>query len=93
MGKNTQRKRSQRFIETDFDLLFCLSSNLNLPLEYIAALSQATMKVGPVHDKTYCFDMMIDTDPSLGIPHFIKQMEHFLTFIQNNSTSHGAKAV
>ncbi|MDX1666858.1 MAG: hypothetical protein R3350_06505 [Saprospiraceae bacterium] len=50
----------QRFIENPFDILLVAYPSTTPHSEYIAALSRATLRVGPVTENTYCYELMID---------------------------------
>lgn len=66
------------FISTPFDLLITLDTDAKLYAEYVAALSEAHLRVGPYTPKTYCYDLMIDAGPKTKLSFFIKQMELLL---------------
>ena len=66
------------FISQPFDILINAYIKQCLPLEYIAALSKAKLRVGNYfHDKTYCFDLMIDTN-NKDLNYFLTQTNHYL---------------
>ena len=70
------------FIQRKFDILINLSVKEIVPLEYIAALSQAKFRVGPYEkDKTYCYDLMIDTQGRNDLNYLIEQVKHYLHLI------------
>jgi hypothetical protein len=73
------------FMGNNFDLLIGIYEGNNLPLEYIAALSKAHLRVGPYTDNTYCYDLMIDTDKR-NLENYIKQVEFYLK--KMNSDKH-----
>jgi Family of unknown function (DUF6913) len=73
----------EKFINTTFDLLIGIYEGNNLPLEYIAALSKAHLRVGPYTDNTYCYDLMIDTDKR-DLKNYIKQVEFYLKKMNSN---------
>lgn len=68
----------KKFLDQKFDLLFVLKPQVDMHMEYIAALAYAYLKVGPCTDNTYGFDLMIDADPSQPLSHFISQVEQLL---------------
>ncbi len=80
----------QSFINTDFDLLIGVYVGNNLPLEYIAALSKAHLRVGPYTDNIYCYDLMIDTDRQ-NLDNYIQQMEFYLK--RMNTDKHETAAI
>ncbi len=66
------------FLARPVDVLIALPP-AQLPwLEYIAALSTAHLKVGPVTNHTDCFDVMIDMPANNDIRQFIRQVEQLL---------------
>lgn len=75
----------QSFIKERFDLLVNLYTKPSLPLEYIAALSEAKYKVGRyIEDKTYCFDLMVYLDEQKNLGSMIKEVDHLLTEINKH---------
>ena len=78
------------FNRNTFDLLIGIYQGDNLPLEYIAALSKAHLRVGPYTDNTYCYDLMIDTNKR-DLEDFIKQLEFYLS--RMNSSKHEAATI
>ena len=75
----------ESFMKERFDLLVNLYTRPCLPLEYIAALSEARYKVGRyIEDKTYCFDLMVYLDEQKGLGNMIKEVDHLLTEINKH---------
>ncbi|MDX1939387.1 MAG: hypothetical protein SFU99_02485 [Saprospiraceae bacterium] len=64
----------KEFTQQSFDWLLILSSYTKSYFEYIAAASNASLRVGPVTENTFCYDIMIDTG-SADLKQFIEQME------------------
>ncbi|MEL6925503.1 MAG: hypothetical protein AAFO94_15765, partial [Bacteroidota bacterium] len=62
------------FMDQSFDVLLNLYLKPTLTLEYIAALSKATFRVGPVSNNTDCYDLMVQTDQQKDLRHFIQQV-------------------
>lgn len=78
----------QQFMNTPFDYLICLHTTESLPLEYVASLSKAQMRVGQyTPNKTHCYDLMIDTAQSKDLKNLVGQMDYFLKII--NKKKHG----
>jgi len=73
-----------------FDFLICIYQKECLPIEYIAALSKAQMRVGPYTDNTYCYDLIIDTTKNDSTKHFLKEVEFYLHKINN---THAANSI
>ena len=76
------------FIKQDFDLLMNINTESLIHTEYIAALSNAKLRVGPFTTHTYCYDLMIDLSPNAGLKPFIEQAETLLgkTNVQHEAT-------
>lgn len=67
------------FLETPFDILMALHINTVPQLEYIAALSHASFRVGRYDDsKIECYDLMIDNANNKNLQHFIQQVDKHL---------------
>ena len=76
---------AQEFMEKDFDVLINLSLDETVPLEYIAALSNAKFRVGPFTERTVCYELMIDVTKSKGLDAFIHQAQFFLEKMNKTS--------
>ncbi|MFC2101376.1 DUF6913 domain-containing protein [Bacteroidota bacterium] len=77
--------RVNDFISTEYDLLIDLTREDDLPLKFIAGLSRARCKVGKFSEKNNSYyDLMIKADPSISVSEFIKQIQHYLTIIQQH---------
>lgn len=68
----------EKYSNRVFDFLICIYPNECLPIEYIAALSKAHMRVGPYTNNTYCYDLIIDTTKNNSIKHFLKEVDFYL---------------
>ncbi|MGK0366134.1 MAG: hypothetical protein ACI85O_003205 [Saprospiraceae bacterium] len=68
----------QEFMKKDFDILINLSLDETVPLEYIAALSNAKFRVGPFTERTVCYELMIDVTKRKSLDAFIHQAQFFL---------------
>lgn len=66
------------FMKQPFDLLFFLGQKTALWSEYISALSNAQLRIGPPTEHTYAYDLMIEVPDSAGLSAFITQMENLL---------------
>lgn len=71
------------FIEAPLDLLIHLNLSTNLHSESIAALSNASLKVGPVTENVHCYDLMIDPGKNQDLSDFINQVEQLLQKTNN----------
>ncbi|MEM1323700.1 MAG: hypothetical protein AAGG75_25795 [Bacteroidota bacterium] len=79
------------FIKQPFDVLMTLNQSASMALEYISALSRAQLRVGPYTEKTYCYDLMIETKDQQDLPNFIKEVEFYLN--RMNSSTHENAAI
>lgn len=71
-----------KFAAKKFDILLCLFTGDVLPLEYVAAISQANMRVGRYSDdKVHCYDLMIDTLANEDLKYLVKQADHFIKIV------------
>lgn len=68
-------KNVEYFLQSTYDILITLNPLTHLHTEYIAALANAHLKVGPVTGNVYCYDMMIDVNNKNNIGDFIREME------------------
>jgi hypothetical protein len=85
----------ETYANRPFDYLICIYEDTCLPIEYLAALSNAHFRVGPYTENTYCYDLIIDTKDK-GIKHYLKEVDFYLNkiiqthepqFIQRNRSS------
>jgi hypothetical protein len=76
------------FISEEFDLLIDLNIHDHFPLRYIAAMSNATFKVGKyVEDDTDLYDMMIDSDNTKTLKYFLRQVDTYLVMLNKKEVS------
>ena len=66
------------FLKQGLDLLMNINSKSLIHTEYIAALSNAKLRVGPCTEHTYCYDLMIELSSHSGLRQFIEQAEALL---------------
>ena len=71
-------REAVEFKEQAFDLLLNLTKKTVLPLDYLAALSKAKFRVGPFTEKTYCYDLMIDTSGKMDLKAFLQQVVFYM---------------
>lgn len=73
----------EKFINTRFDLLINLCTELIYPLDYVAALSYAVCRVGIYNKKhEHSYELMLNVDPSISTENFISNIEDFLNAIK-----------
>ena len=75
-----------RFIEKRFDILINAFIGESLPLQYIAALSNAKFRVGQfIQNSTHCYELMINIDKKLELEYLLEQIAHFLNIINKSA--------
>ncbi len=73
------------FLDEPLDLFIHINLSTNLHSEAIAALSNASLKIGPVTENIHCYDLMIDPAKNQSLSDFIQQVEQLL---QKTNTEH-----
>lgn len=76
----------QEFLEQPFDMMINLDTISKPPAEFISAQSKAHLRIGPVTEHTFCYELMIDISKSNNLQEFIQQMEFILA--KTNSRQH-----
>ncbi len=72
----------KEFMGEKFDLLLDLSMADYFPLQYIAALSAASLKVGQYEEThTAYYDVMIKTSELTSLDEYILQIDHYLNML------------
>ena len=72
------------FLKEKFDVVINLSLEDTFPLQYIAGLSNAKLKVGKFgKDNSRYYDLMIETETVKELGDFIEQITHYLSIIKN----------
>jgi 3-deoxy-D-arabino-heptulosonate 7-phosphate (DAHP) synthase len=71
-------KEVEAFIKEPYDLLITVDVVSKQFAEYIAALSNAHLRVGPYTPNTYCYDLMIDAGPNATLKLYTQQIESLL---------------
>jgi len=82
-------REALEFREQPFDLLLNLSKTTIVPLDYLAALSNAKYRVGPYTDQTFSYDLMIEHSGKLDLKTFLQQVIFYMKKMRPN---HEAKA-
>jgi hypothetical protein len=76
------------FIQEPFDILIHLSLQDFYPLDYIAALSKAGLKIGRAGGAiSFSYDMSFYIEPEAGLKHFAYTIIHYLSQINHEKTS------
>ncbi len=68
----------ENFLDQDFDLFINLSPVSSTPAEFISAVTNAELKVGPYTENTFCYDLMIEPRKDVKMEDFIKEVEILL---------------
>ncbi|MBV6439459.1 MAG: hypothetical protein EPGJADBJ_01100 [Saprospiraceae bacterium] len=71
-------EKASAFAEEKFDMLIYLDPEECLPLEWLAAASQAAMKVGYATDRPNDFDLLLETPDGKGLLFFTEQLHLYL---------------
>jgi hypothetical protein len=71
-------EKADAFAREKTDLLLLFDGAGRLPLEWIAARSQACMKIGPLTENPNDFDIMLETPPGSDARFFLKQLDIYL---------------
>ena len=79
-------KEVDYFIGQPFDMLISLCAEPCIPVEYIAALSRAQLRVGPFIEKPYCYDLMIDAHDK-DLAGLIKEIDFYLASLNVKSAN------
>lgn len=64
----------EHFLSQSFDLFFCLNTQSDILSDYVASLSRAALKLGPVSERTSAYDIMIDAKPGADLSRLMQQM-------------------
>ncbi len=75
------------FMKQAFDVFINADPATKIHSEYIAALSNAHLKVGPCTENTYCYDVMIDFGKSMHLKKFLQQVD---VLMEKTNTKHEA---
>ncbi|HKK77299.1 MAG TPA: hypothetical protein VJ953_19630 [Saprospiraceae bacterium] len=63
------------FLQQNFDIFVFLNPISSHYSEYIAALTKASLKVGPISSELDCYDLMLDVKNKATLTDFIKQLQ------------------
>ena len=88
LGK-IQSEKVDSFIQEEFDLM--ISCSQEQVLNDIAAMSKSKLRVGPITEKDYCYDLMISRDQNKGAKQYLEQIERFLTKLKQGK--HAKKTI
>ncbi len=73
-----KRNILEQYAAKPFDVLICCYEHPCAPIEYIAALSKAHLRVGPYTENINCYDLFIDTTKNKSIQDFLKEVDFYL---------------
>ncbi|MCB0528177.1 MAG: hypothetical protein KDC61_01440 [Saprospiraceae bacterium] len=71
-------EKATAFAQEHLDVLIYLNPEACKPLEWLAAASQASMKIGFATDRPNDFDLLLETPGDKGIGYFVEQLHHYL---------------
>ena len=83
--KRPKNQKVNDFIQQPFDILINLTPVNHLQLDFVAALSNAKLRVGPYTNRTFCYDLMIDHNEKSNLNSYIKQIDFFLNRMKSSS--------
>lgn len=66
------------FLNSRFDIFLCLDINPDLTLQYIAALTNSSLRIGPLIENKECFDVFLDLKGNTNPSAFFKEMNFYL---------------
>ena len=72
-----KKEEARTFMDQPFDIWITADTRTSLHAEYLAALSRAKLRVGPVTIHTECYELMIDPKDD-DLKSFLKQIENLL---------------
>ncbi len=77
-------KEVDEFIKQPMDILIAVHTKESLPLQYIAAHSNAKFRMGPYFEKAKTsYDWMIHSEKDLSVESYLKQVEFYLNSINS----------
>jgi len=78
-------EEAENFIKTPFDVLIDINFNDLLPLQYITAMSVASLKIGLFNegDNSYLYDMMFDLNKNSNVNEYFEHILYYLEMINN----------
>jgi len=79
-GKNKSTEASS-FTKKKFDLLIAFHNEQ--PINDLAAQSISHLRIGPKTNKSYCYDLMIDTKSNQTTANFIQNVKTFLNKLKS----------
>lgn len=71
-------EKAETFAREKTDLLLLFDCAGRLPLEWVAARSQASMKIGPLTENPNDFDIMLETPIGSDVRFFLQQLDIYL---------------
>ncbi len=71
----------EHFLSEPLDLLLCYNPHQQLPIQWVALASKASMKVGDTPLETHDFDLVIETPPGKDVHFFLREVAFYLSKI------------
>lgn len=76
------------FIHTSFDILININTEHCFPLQYVSAMSKATLRVGRyVPSSVPFYDLMININTTGKVKAYLEQVNHYLNIINKKETN------
>lgn len=83
--KIPNNKEADVFMNRKIDVLVAVHTLENLPLQYIAANSNAKFRIGPhIEKSSMSYDWMIQIQSDTTVENYLKQVLYYLEHIQHN---------
>ncbi len=82
LGKNNS-EAVQKFIDNSFDVL--ISCGDEQVLNDVSAQSKSKLRIGPIIEKEYCYDLMIAQTKQNSTFDYLKEVERFLNKLKTNA--------
>ncbi|MGQ9620764.1 MAG: DUF6913 domain-containing protein [Bacteroidales bacterium] len=78
---------AEKFINTPFDVLIDINFKNLFPLQYVTAMSKASLKIGLFNKgyNSFLFDMMLDINKQANINDYLNNIVYYLEMINNPS--------
>jgi hypothetical protein len=81
-----QGKLVENFLTKSYDLLYILHPKSTLAFEYIAALTDAALKVGPCAKYFDAYDFMLEANKQTTIEDFMVQAQQYCQLLKSTNT-------
>ncbi len=80
--------QTEVFLKEKFELLLCVNPVRRRPLEYLAVMANAGMKIGSATDLPNDFDIILETPAGKSAQYFMEQLDVYLEkIVQSNEST------